>query len=145
MIPQKGQYVKCLMRNSTIIDGIVEEWSSAQAVLKTIDGQNLLIIQRPDEDIMVVKIALEAPKTPTARVKEKIIRKSKTEQIFEQKVAEPSDPYNVTRNKSLADLKVELAKQEKEIITSKLKEHYLGDTRKVEYGFPRISKKPGTE
>jgi hypothetical protein len=136
------------MRNSTIVDGIVEEWSDTQAVLKTIDGQNLLIIQRPTEDIMVVKIALESPRpsqSQTEKIKEKIIRKSKTEQIFEQKVAEPSNPYDLSRNKSLAELKVDLAKQEKEIITSKLKEHYLGDVRKVEYGYPRISKKPGTE
>lgn len=163
MIPEKGQYVKCLLVNGTIIEGIVETWNMYAAFsesankmigvveLKSIDDKSIIIIRHPDENILVVKISLEevkveAPRTQIQKIKDKIIRKSKTEQIFEQKVAEPSNPYDATRNKSLAELKIELAKQEKEIVASKLKDHYLGDVRKVEYGgYPRISKKPGTK
>ena len=37
MTPEKGQQVKCILRSSLIVEGIVQEWSDTQVVLKALD------------------------------------------------------------------------------------------------------------
>ena len=129
MIPlDKGLHVKCFMRSTMVLEGIVEDWSEAQVVLKSLDGESLMIVHRPAEDIMLTKVVLAEPEIPA----EKEVPKSRPQQPTQlqeqiksklQEALEPSgdidlDKLNV---KELRDLVIE---QEKQLITQKRKQHF---------------------
>lgn len=136
MIPEKGQYIKCIFRNNAIIEGIVESWSDQRSVLKTSDEENLLIIQRTADDVMIVKIVLESQKVKP--IKNKIIAKSNLEKEFSEVYEQPSD--NDLRTKRLAELKIMMAEQEKKIITEKLKDHHCSGIKSINYQYPSFIK-----
>lgn len=130
MIPKNGQYVKCMLRNNTVVEGIVENWAGGVATgtiqLYSLDGNSMFIIPN-SEDIMLIKIVLDKPKVEEVEeVKEKIIVKTELEQKFEDKYNEHHNPYDLSRNKSLADLKILLAEQERRVISEKLRDHHAG-------------------
>ena len=134
MMPEKGQHIKCFMRNSAIVlEGIVEDWTSAQVILKSIEGESIIIIHRPSEDIMMTKIIFPP------KLKENISASKIKQQIADQlhKVMEPQD-------KDLQDLNIQQLKelveqQEKQIIAEKKIEHFgkPGNVKQaVEYSLP---------
>jgi hypothetical protein len=133
MIPQKGQHIRCLLRNNLIIDGIVESWSDAKSVLRSLDDASVSIIQHSAQDIVVIKIILREP--------EKV--KGDLSAQFTEQLAKPSD--DEFRLKNMAELKTLLNEQEKKIIAEKLKDHHVGDVKKVAYGQPGFFKKPRPE
>jgi hypothetical protein len=148
MMPTKGQHVKCVLRTGAMAEGIVEEWNINAAFaggkfisnvqLRSLDGESILIIPHPDEDIMLIKIVLEKPKSePKILTKQK---ETSLEKEFQEVYDQPSD--DDLRVKKMADLKILLAEQDKKIIADKLKDHRIGDARKVEYGSPQFYKKP---
>ena len=148
MMPKEGQHVKCVLRTGAMAEGIVEEWFNNVVQLRSLDGESVLIIPHPNEDIMLIKIILDSPKTQAEEIKEKIIKKSsKNNTELEERLLEaykqPSDDN--LRIKKMAELKVLMVEQEKKIIAEKLKDHRIGDTRKVEYGQPEFYKKPRTQ
>lgn len=151
MIPKEGQHVKCILRTGAIAEGIVEEWFNNHVQLKSLDGESILIITHPAEDIMLIKIILE-PKTQAEEVSDKIRAKSALEQKFEE-VRQNHDPNNADDRKTLAQLRVELAEQERKIVSEKLKDHTATQIPKATryhypgnmYGHSRPSKKPSTE
>lgn len=114
----KDQRIKLVFRNGTVVDGVVEEWSNAEVKLRSLDGDSILIIPHPTEDIMLVKIMLSKLETKSDPEQ----NKTELEKKFDQ-AHQTSNPYNDLDNKNLADLKVEMAKQEREIIAQKLREH----------------------
>jgi hypothetical protein len=124
MTPEKGQHVKCFMRSTMVLEGIVEEWSDVQVVLKSLADQSVLIIHRPSEDIAVTKVVLEEPQ-------EKSIEKPKLElpeikQAVKEKLEEVLNP---TDDAELAKMNVQqlrqlVVEQEKKIISDKIKEHF---------------------
>lgn len=128
MTPSKGQHVKCILRNGAIAEGIVEEWFNNHVQLKSLDGESILIITHPSEDIMLIKVSLEQEKSEAERVADKIRAHSsqraenELDEYFEQAV-EAHDPTNPDDRKSLAELRIELAKEERKIIAEKLKDH----------------------
>lgn len=133
MIPQPGQHVKCLLRTSTIAEGIVESWTPECAVLKSLDGESLLILHRPNEDIVLTKVLLPPGKNEEEiPIKATIPRDLKPE--FEQAVAEENSID--VRTKSLVELKQLQSQQERKILVGKLKEHHLGQTQEVNYEQP---------
>lgn len=124
---ENGQQVKCVFRNGTIVEGIVKVWSKEEAILNSLDGKNMLIIPRPDEDIMLIKLALT-----TAVAPEKI--KTELEDQFDKAVNLPSDDPN--RLKTMVELKVELAETERQIVANKLKDHTIGSPKIIQYETP---------
>jgi hypothetical protein len=135
MIPPDKSHVKILLRNNTIAEGIVQEWSDT-IKLQSLDDQSYMIILHPKEDIILIKVFLEdAPEE-----KEEIKPTSELEQKFQQIIEQPSD--EPTRHQSLAELRVLLSQQERQILANKLRQHHLGETKKVEYGYPRFFKSP---
>lgn len=145
MTPQVGQHVKCILRNGAIAEGTVEEWFANTVQLRSLDGESILIITHPSEDIMLIKILLEKTE------EEDLVPALEEQQVelekkFEEQ-REVTDPNDVTSIKSLAELRIEMAKQERRIIAEKLRDHRPGSTgaRKVEYGYPGSSKKPSTK
>ena len=100
MIPQIGQHVKCVLRTGAMAEGIVKFWENT-VQLQSLDGESILIIPHPADDIILIKVLLFD--------KEKKINKpiieSKTELDlqFKETVALPADNL---RNKKLAELKI---------------------------------------
>lgn len=151
MNPQKDQHVKCVLRNGAVAEGIVEEWTGSQVQLKSLDGESILIITHPAEDIMLIKIILTTP-TVEEIAAELEHEKTELEQRFEE-TRQVHDPNNPDDRKTLAQLRIELAKQDRKIIAEKLKEHKPtqapGKTRyhypgvqTGNYGYPGSGKKP---
>lgn len=148
MIPEVGSHVKCLMKNNTIAEGIVEEWYGNYVKLKALDGQSYMIIHHPNEDIMLTKVMLDnnseelpAPDpTPTPPKSQAQVIADKIRAKAEEKV-EPIDEQALDA-KSKAELQIELAKQEREIVAAKLRDHHVGDVKKVKYGQPGFLPKP---
>jgi ribosomal protein L29 len=117
MIPQKDQHVKCFLRTGMVLEGTVEEWTDAQVVLCSMEGQNLMILHSPTQDILLTKIILapEAVAAPDPVKPEDI--KQKLEEV--QKIEDPE-----LRSKSVEELRQLVVQQEKEIVANKTKEHF---------------------
>src|ERR1700679_3910433 len=94
MIPQQGQHVKCFMRSTMVLEGIVEEWTDSQVVLKSLDEKSLMIVHRPVDDIVLTKVILEEPQ----EISEEIIKKETSKGVLEaqleisNKLKEVMDP-----------------------------------------------------
>jgi hypothetical protein len=130
MNPQKGQQIKCVLRNNLIIDGIVESWTDNKSVLRAKDGSSVSVIQHTDQDVVIVKILL----------KELTQMKQDLEDQFEQELEKPSE--DELRLKNLADLKSMMIEQEKKIVANKLREHHVEGVKKVTYGQPGFLQMP---
>ena len=120
MIPEKGQHVKCFMRSTMVLEGIVEEWSDTQVVLKSLADQSVLIIHRPNEDIAVTKVVLEEPqekpKLELPEIKQAV--KDKLEEVLNSTDDAELDKMNIQQLRQL------VAEQEKKIISDKIKDHF---------------------
>lgn len=154
MTPKEGQHVKCILRNGAVAEGIVEEWYNNVVQLKSLDGESVLIITHPAEDIMLIKILLDMPKidlplvdevTDTISVETSSGYRHVKEEIsdLESKIQKANDlpSDDPTRLKTLAQLRVMKAEQEKKIISEKVRNHYPNEVRKVDYGQPGFFKK----
>lgn len=137
MNPEKGAHVKCLLRNNLMVEGLVESWSDEKSVLKSLDEKSLSIIQHSANDIILIKIILinDSPET------QKEIE-SEISQKLKETLNLPDDEF---REKNIADLKILANKQEKLIITNKLREHHASEVRKTRYGYPGFLKEPSTK
>lgn len=131
---EKGQYVKIVFKNSTQLEGIVESWSDQQSVIKSINGDSLMVIFNTSADVMAVKIILNFIKPGELHS-----RLMKTAQEFEDVKQSPST--NEFRLQKLADLRKMLIEQEKQIINQQIREHTPSQTTKVKYGIPNFNKK----
>lgn len=145
MTPQVGQHVKCILRNGAIAEGIVEEWYNNIVQLKSLDGESALIITHPSEDIMLIKVFLEKAVEPESEGED--LPSEEDVKNFESSFDNPPVDYEKPDElKSLAQLRIEYAKQERKIIAEKLKEHRpsIPGPGKVQYGYPGLGKKPRT-
>jgi hypothetical protein len=132
-----GQHVKCFLRNSAVVEGIVIEWDKT-IELQSLDRKSILIIHHPDEDIILTKMLLSEETHQNVQSLEQAFKKlPTTEEVAED---EKLDPMTL-QAKSAAELRIELAKQERKILVEKLKDHHLGQTQRVEYGQPKFIKK----
>lgn len=116
MMPQAGQQVKIIFRNGTVVEGVVNVWENNTVELKSLDDKSVLIISHPAEDIMMIKVSLEHEEPPFKMVDKKINDAWKD-------AVDKTDHRDPEQIKTLAELRVELNKQEKEIIAKKLREH----------------------
>lgn len=181
MTPEIGHHVKCVFRNGAVVEGMVEEWATDIAQLRSLDEKSILIIAKPAEDIMLIKIMLtqdselnitdeeqmelpfdtiaKADKYKSTRVSnEEIYRELGDPSTWEEEDAkykklistpsnlQPADPLNHDYNKSLVELRKDLATQEREILANKLRAHRptIGGV-KVKYEQPGFNKKPSTK
>lgn len=133
MTPQVGQQVKVIFRNGTVVEGIVNVWENNTVELKSLDDKSVLIISHPAEDIMMIKVSLE-PEEPPFKMVDKgthmetpdgrfqIAKKIDINDAWRDAVNE-TDHLDPEQIKTLAELRMELNKREKEIIALKLREH----------------------
>jgi len=134
MIPQKLQHVKCILKNSTLVEGIVEKWSESEVILKSLDGENILIIHGGITDISLTKIILASEDKKIQNVNNLV--SSKLKEVIDVP-SEESELKDKTV-KELIELKTE---QEKKIILDKAKEHTVNGIRTITYGTPQFFKK----
>ena len=138
MIPDKGHHVKCVMRNSLVLEGVVEEWSEARVVLRSIDGESLMIIHRPAEDILLTKVMLIEP------ISEKKVEHNLTEAQEKiktklQEVQQADDPE--LQEKNITELRDMVKEQERQIMINKRREHFGSPgsaKRAVPYSNPQV-------
>ena len=135
MILLTNQHVKCIFRNGTIVEGIVEEWVPGTTHLRSLSDQSLMIIMHPDEDIMMIKVI---PEPEEEIVKEEKSKENNSPSTLDQiraklkEVEEIEDPE--LQKLSVAELKHLAMEQERKIIVDKIKEHFPGGTsRKSNY------------
>ena len=137
-----GQHVKCILKNNTIVEGTIENWEPNEVVLLSLDGESKLIITHPADDIVLIKLFLSPQKNKIHTTSNPEI--TELDRKFKELQESPGGVYDDSRNKNLADLKIELHKQEREIIAKKLKNHYANQNapvRKVKYDYPRFFQK----
>jgi hypothetical protein len=130
---EMGQHIKCILKNSTVVEGTVKEWSAKNCVLLSLDKKSLLIIPHPDEDIMLIKVMLgEIQNNFPAPII------TKPQEVFEQVAKEL---HSDLKMKHLAELRLLEKEQDKKIIEEKLKEHSINEVKAVKYGYPGLFKK----
>jgi hypothetical protein len=134
-----GQHIKCILRNSTVVEGIVIEWG-AILQLQSLDGESLLIVHHPEEDIVLTKVVLTSDDVEQEESEK--IESPDFQQQFQRAVAQENEID--LRTKSLVELRQLQAKQTKKIIARKLKDHSLGQVQKVTYGQPGFLKGTST-
>lgn len=130
MTQYKDQHVKLLLNNNILIEGVVQVWSDSSVEILSLDKQSTSIILHPKEDIRVIKVIHQKE-----LIKEKSITDKKFEEVSQQV------GYDDLKIKKLSELKVDLIKQDKEIVANKLKQHQLSEVKKVNYDYPGFFKK----
>ena len=137
MIPKHNQQVKCFLKNSLCIEGLVQSWDDEQVVLKTASGEKLLVICHPKEEILMFEVTiekLEEPKYPPT-IQMKPVRLE--EQFEELKLEPPTD----LRNKKLGELKILLNEEDRKALATRLQSHTIkGDVAPAQYGIPSFLK-----
>jgi sRNA-binding regulator protein Hfq len=136
----KGQYVKLFLRNGMALEGIVEESTAAQVVLQSLNDQSLMIIHRPNEDIMLTKIMVELP--PMSEQKEEPAPPPEPTEMQTQ-IKSKLHEVLLTEDPDLKDLSIEelrllVRQQDKYIIEQKKKEHFgsPGNAKMTHYSSP---------
>ena len=140
MIPEPGQHVKCFMRSTMVLEGIVQEWADTQIVLKSIDDESILIVHHPADDIILTKVILQVSQeiveeVPTPEPTE--MQQQIKEKLDEVLSGEDSDLEKM----NLQQLRKLVHQQDKAIITQKRKEHFgeAGNSKMAVQYSPQIA------
>jgi hypothetical protein len=144
IFPEPGQHIKCLLTNGVLLEGTVIEWGDKQAVLKSLDGQNLMIVHRPATDIIMTKIMLgDKPKEisvpPTTSNREE-----HREDYIKKKLEEIQSTIDTDlQKKSVEELRQMVLEEERQILANKKKQHFgtAGSAKLTRYSSPYM---PGT-
>ena len=142
-----GQHVKCFLRSGMVLEGIVEESTGAQVVLRSLQDESLMIIHRPGEDIMLTKVmpegesqevpvdnnpkdpALVVTMSPNIPIKEQV--RSKLNEALQTE-----DPE--LQKLSIDELRQLVKEQDRQIIAQKRREHFgsPGNAKMTHYSSP---------
>ncbi len=135
---ENGQHVKYFLRNGMVLEGIVEEDTPSQVILKALDGQSIMILHHPAEDIMMTKVVLvensvEIPEEPQAEPTE-MQEQIKGKLHEAQQLPEDSE----LQKKTIAELRQLVLEQERQIIAQKKREHFgtAGAAKLTQYSTP---------
>jgi sRNA-binding regulator protein Hfq len=133
-----GQWVKCFLRGGMVLEGFVEEFTDAQAVLRSINDGSKMIIHHPKEDIMLTKIMPEpdiletvetkpAPEPPAIKVQ----IKNKL-----QEALQTEDPE--LQNMNIEELRQLVHEHDRQLIAQKRREHFgaPGNAKMTRYSSP---------
>ena len=143
---EQNQHIKCVFKNGTLIEGLVESWTKEEVVLTSLDGESKLIIMHPDDDIMLIKLVLKSSQKES--VEKPKLNLTELEEKLEEVYAQPSDDPN--RITTMAELKIQLSEAEKQITANKLKDWNIKNPNGIEYKgqhtilsvLPKQSKRP---
>lgn len=139
-IVTKGSHVRYFLRNGMVLEGIVEEDTAAQVVLRSLEGESLMIIHRPTEDILMTKVLLDPVQEQVPVEKPEPTKPSEMQEKIKGKLHETlqmsDDPE--LQKKSVEELRQLVHEQEKQIITQKKREHFgvPGAAKVTQYSSP---------
>jgi len=142
----KGQFVKIMFRNGQHVEGIVDIWDQ-DYVLRSEDSKSFLIIQNPEQDIMLIKVmSCNEPAVEDSHEEQEKIPKPffpKDENV-DPDDAFPDfsalDPMSL-RAKKIAQLHLAAVEEERKIIAARLNNHQITEFKPVRYGYPNILNK----
>jgi hypothetical protein len=128
-----------------MLEGIVEESTGAQVVLRSLIDQSLMIIHRPTEDIMLTKvmpndmpqeISAENPKVDSSELQKQI--KTKLEEV-RQPIDDPE-----LQKMNIEELRLLVVERERQIIANKKREHFgaAGAAKMTQYSSPYMPRAP---
>jgi hypothetical protein len=152
MIPEKGQHVKCFMRSTMVLEGVVEDWTTTEVVLKSLDGQSIMIVHRPVEDIMLTKVVLATPEeipeeTPKRETPKELLDAKHDIREKLQEVMTPTGDIEVDKL-NLEQLRQLVHDQDRQIIAQRRRQHFGSPgapKRAVRYSSPYMpGKLPNT-
>jgi len=124
-----NQKVEIIFRNNdTVVSGTIVSWLENNYVLKSLDGQSLIILNNPALDIMAIKVFSET---------EPIVQQPISSKEILEEVIDNSD----LKHKKLAELYIESTKAEKQIIAEKLRNHHIGAVTLPKYATPNFFNK----
>jgi sRNA-binding regulator protein Hfq len=143
---EPGKHVKLFLRNGMVLEGIVEKDAAAEVVLKSIDGESLMILHRPTEDIMMTKVMLaeetlevsdpastaflpaDEPAQPV--VKNEVVQ----DKLRETLQIEDDDLQKL----SIEELRQLVIEQDRQLIANKKREHFgsPGAPKMTQYSSP---------
>lgn len=134
-----GQHVKLFLRTGMVLEGIVEESTGAQVVLRSLTDQSLMIVHRPGDDIMLTKVMPEAPIVEFQEIPEEV-EPTEIQTQIKAKLAEvirPATDPNL-QSMSIAELRQLVLEQERQIIAQKRREHFgsAGSAKMTRYSTP---------
>jgi tetrahydromethanopterin S-methyltransferase subunit A len=126
---QQGQFIQIRFNNGVFFDAIVEEWSDQKSIVKLADTNEIVIIQKTLQDVLLVKV-LAVKNEPIVKQQ----YKSEVDEEFETLKAQPKNNDTLAR---MAELKDELNKIEREELLKKTLSHKPSGLKEVTYGIPR--------
>ena len=122
---EPGKHVKYFLRNGMVLEGIVEKDTAAEVVLKSLDGESLMILHRPTEDIMMTKVVLvETQPEPEEEVQQEQPVDESRQHLRDKlhEIQQMTDPE--LQEKSIAELREMVREQDRQIIAQKRREHF---------------------
>ena len=141
MNPQPGQLVQIRFNNGIFFDAIVQEWSDQKSSVKLPDTNEVVIIQKTLQDVLVVKILKSATQEPKHQesgiieeyYEEPIVDANEVVEEFHSLKEQPMTPDNL---KKIIELKSEMNKLDREETFKKLRTFEATGARSVQYGLP---------
>jgi hypothetical protein len=120
-----NQHVKCIFKNGSIIEGIIQSWSKDEAILLSLHDDSLMVILHPSDDLILVKIVI-------TQLPEKIIKKETPKEWREakhdirdklQEVMSPTGDVDLDKM-NINQLRELVHEQDKQLIVQKKREHF---------------------
>ena len=143
---EPGKHVKYFLRNSMVLEGIVEKDTAAECILRSMDGKSLMIVHRPTDDIILTKVVLEEPEEISEE--KKVVEETEAKQQIRGKLHEVMQPTgDVELDKlNIKQLRNLVIEQDRKIIEQKRREHFgspYAPGKMGKYSTPRSAYMPG--
>lgn len=134
-----GSLVKVFFKGGLSAQGTVVERSETTLILKAESCEDLLLINNPKEDLLMIRIFVEKPGEPQEK---QVVAKSTASNRSE---FQPEQNLDIkSRTAKLVDLKLKQAEQERKNVSQKLKSFEPNpNTKPIKYGQPKFEQHSG--
>lgn len=127
-----GKKVKIFLKNGLSAEGIVVEWSDGKSILKSLNSDNILIINNCHENIIMTNVFSSIASVCSEPIDED--RVQEREYVEKQSI---NDFQELSENKDKFE---DLLLSRKQNIINDLKRHMHAVPNQVNYGYPGFSK-----
>ena len=130
ILPKTNQLVKIIFATGISLEGTVISWSDQQAVIQTDEEDCQIIINKPVDNILAVKV-YGSPKA---------VKEDKPTPVIKQEILEGlKNPNREDFTKhTLPALAAELKAQELREFVEPLRSHQIGNTQRPNYAIPNF-------
>ncbi len=128
-----GSVIKIFFKGGLSAQGTVVEWSDSSLLLKAENCEDLLLINNPKEDLLMIRVFLA--KQEKQEEMQNVPEQTKTNRSEFQ----PEQNLDIkSRTVKLVDLKLKQAEQERKITSQKLKSFEPNPDKLIKYGQPKF-------